>query len=391
MLRYWTAGESHGQFLVGIIEGLPAGLEVSEDFINQYLRRRQKVPGRSVRSHRIERDKIQILSGVSEGKTTGSPMALLLPNRARDEMLEGVKLGTIPRPGHADYPGYVKYGLSALTPVAERASARETAMRTALGAIAIQFLKVFQIQVIGFLRSAGSLSISSVPEEPKELLEKRDASPFYCPDPDMTGKMKALLKKVSAAGTTLGGCFEVRAYQVPPGLGSCAQWDKRLDARLSFALMSIPSVKAVEIGEGIEISRRFGRDAIDPIILSGGGKNPPSPFTFVDRGRKIAITRPTNYAGGIEGGISNGLPIVVRGYVKPVPTQKKPLPSVDFRTGKPAPAPYIRSDIFIVPSASVVGEAVIALVLADAILEKFGGDHIQDSLQAYRSYFGLVK
>ncbi len=373
MLRYWTAGESHGKFLVGILEGLPAGICISEESINHYLRRRQKVPGRSVRSHRIEEDRIQILSGLYGGRTTGAPIALMLPNRAPGEEPEGERLGTIPRPGHADYGGYVKYGFTHLAPVAERASARETAMRTALGVIALQFLRAFQIQVIGFLRSAGEFSISSAPENPEELLKERDASPFYCPEAEMTEKVKALLKKASSAGTTLGGSFEVRACNVPPGLGSYIQWDKRLDARLAFAFMSIPSVKAVEIGEGLKICKRFGSDAIDPILPGRRGEN-------------IPITRPTNYAGGIEGGMTNGMPIVVRGYVKPVPTQKKPLPSVNLRTGKPAPACYIRSDIFIVPSASVVGEGVMGLVLADALLEKFGGDCIQETLTAHRSY-----
>ncbi|MGH8104354.1 MAG: chorismate synthase [bacterium] len=372
-LKYTTAGESHGEALVGILSGMLAGVPISEAHIDPYLKRRQKASGRGARSQRLEQDRARILSGVWRGKTTGAPIAILIENRARDAPTSA---WTVPRPGHADYAGFLKYGLGDITPIAERASGRETALRTALGAIALKFLDVFNIGVAGFTLGGGYAVAPdrSVPANLLSLLSARDASPFYCPDRKTTAALKIELRIAAKKGTTLGGVFEVRAYNIAPGLGSFAESYRRLDARLAGALMSIPSVKAVEIGDGIRCSKMLGYEAVDAMF-------PPDEPDLMPR-----VHRKTNHAGGIEGGMTNGEIVVARAYLKPVPTQQKPLPSVDLETGEAALAPYVRSDIFVVPAASVVGEAAVGMVLADAFLEKFGGDHIRDVQMAYAAY-----
>lgn len=415
VLTYTTAGESHGEALVGILSGMPAGLELSAEDIDPYLKRRQKAGGRGVRSHRIERDHARILSGVWRGATTGAPIAVMIENMERypphlssptegggrvaepphpslPRKGEGTGAGasvtgegglpgwTVPRPGHADYAGARKYDFKDITPVAERASARETAMRTALGAVALKFIDEFGIYLMGFTRGGGTawMPDDAMPQDWFALREASRKAPFYCPHEPTAREIKTQLDAAAKAGTTLGGCFEVQARSCPPGLGSFVEWDKRLDARLAAALMSIPSVKAVEIGDGIASSKRLGRDALDAIYPGRRGEH------------EYEIKRETNHAGGIEGGMTNGETVVVRAFMKPVPTQKIPLDSMDLRTHEPESAPYVRSDTFVVPAASVVGEAVVALVLADALLEMFCGPTVDEIINYYGWYLEQV-
>jgi chorismate synthase len=345
MLRILTAGESHGRGLVAIMDGLPAGLKVDVDFINDQLKRRQMGFGRGKRMQ-IEKDKAEIISGLKAGVTLGSPVAILIKNR--DFGIEKLHKVVAPRPGHADLAGLLKYGFSDIRDVLERASARSTAATVGCGAIAKIFLRQLRISVTSAVISiGGEVSHEAKVRKIQEAIDKKD---------------------------TVGGVFEVRASGVPVGLGSYVQPDRRLDSRLSGALMSIPGIKGVEIGLGFGYAQRFGSEVHDPI--------------YYEKGK--GIVRPTNNAGGIEGGISNGQDIIVRACMKPISTLLEPLHSIHISTRKPAKAAVERSDICAVESAGVVAEAVVAQVLADACLEKFGSDSMSDIKAGYGHYLKRI-
>jgi chorismate synthase len=392
-MRFLTAGESHGRALTAIIEGYPAGVPFAKERIDAQLERRQAGYGRGERM-RIERDRAEILSGVRSGVTLGSPIALLIANRdwenwqdvmsplAREvdpERAAGRKV-TRPRPGHADLAGGLKYRQEDLRNILERASARETAARVAVGTAGRILLELLGCQVFSHVVQIGTVSLAgpeqtdyNEPADYAAIKERAVVSPVACSDQAAGAEMVCRIDAAIAAGDTLGGVFEVVCLGLPPGLGSHAQWDRRLDTALAAAVMSIPSVKGMEIGLGFRGAATPGSSCHDEIRASR------------DRG----FYRPTNRAGGIEGGMTNGEPVVIRGAVKPVPTLGKPLPSVDLATGAGAPAAVERSDTCIVPAAGVIAEAMAAWVLACAVVDKFGGDtlaEIRQRLQEYRDY-----
>jgi len=375
MLRFLTAGESHGPCLTAIVEGLPAGLAVDVEVINRELKRRQGGYGRSERMV-IEQDRAEILAGVIAGKTTGAPVALRIENKDwpnwRDRWAAGdlPRLG-VPRPGHADYAGMIKYGLDDARPVLERASARETAARVAVGALAKQLLAAFDIAVGSYVAEIGTV-VATIPNLlPEELWKLAEASNVRCPDEETTERMRTAIDAARQAGDSLGGVFIVVATGVPIGLGSHVQWDRRLDTRLAAVVMSIPAIKGVEIGPAFENARRPGTQVHDELY-------PEEATEVATTNGKGGVTRRTNRAGGIEGGMSNGAPVVVRAAMKPIPTTVTPLHSVDLATGKVAATQYQRSDVCAVPAASVVGEAMVAWVLTEALLEKLGGDSLAE-------------
>lgn len=396
-LRFLTAGESHGKGLTGILEGIPAGLSLSSDDIDKELKRRQTGYGRGGRM-KIESDHAEIISGVRWGKTTGSPISLIIENKDwknwQDIMsveASGVEYQasenkdprflpvTRPRPGHADLAGALKYCHKDIRNILERSSARETAMRVAIGAIAKRFLSEFGINIGSYVIQIGNVSIQKTDnrdQKPdlKDFFKKAETSPVRCPDDTVSKKMTQLIDEAVQKGDTLGGVFEVFAIGVPLGLGSHIQWDKRLDGRLAQALMGIQAIKGVEIGTGFEMAGRFGSEIMDEIFYDGS-----------------RFYRKTNHAGGIEGGMTNGMPIVIRAAMKPIPTLRKPLRSVDIVTKEPFEAAYERSDTCAVPAAAVVGEAMTALVIADAFLEKFGGDSIEETKRNVTGYLEHLK
>lgn len=376
MLRFLTAGESHGQALNAIIEGMVAGLRLSEEDISRDLERRQRGHGRGGRM-RIERDHARILSGVRHGLTLGSPISLVIANRdwanwqtamGVEATRETVERVTRLRPGHADLPGVLKHGFDDVRNVLERASARETAARVAVGAVARRFLDEFGVNIHSRTMAIGGVKADKASPGDWDRVE---ASAVRCADAGAEQGMVSAIDEAKKAGDTLGGVFEVVAEGVPVGLGSYVHWDRKLSGRIAQALMSINAVKCVEIGEGFGTSALRGSEAHDVIKPADGHG---------------AFQRAGNLAGGLEGGMSNGQPVVVRATVKPIPTLAKPLPSVDLDTGKAVQAHHERSDICVVPAAGVVGEAMLAIVLADAMLEKFGGDHISETMRNYRSY-----
>lgn len=378
IFRYLTAGESHGPQLSAIIEGLPAGIHLSAAALNQDLSRRQQGYGRGDRM-KIEKDTVQLLSGVRWGETIGSPVTLVVMNRDWENWSEKMSplpehrddsmAVTRPRPGHADLSGVMKYHHSDVRNVLERSSARETAVRVAVGAVAKALLAEFDIIVGGFVTELGGIC-ASAPQEPLETLWQRAAaSETFCCDPSAEIEMKRAIDAAQSGGDTLGGVVEVQVIGVPPGLGSYVQWDRKLDARLAMALMSIQAIKGVEVGIGFDAARRPGSRVHDEIFYKDG------------------YQRNSNNAGGIEGGMSNGEPIVVRAAMKPIPTLYTPLRSVDMITYEPFEATVERSDTCAVPAALVVAEAVVAIELANAMLEKFGGDSIMEirrNLAGYR-------
>lgn len=367
MLRYWTAGESHGKCLLSLVEGIPYGTPVETGPLDAELARRQGGYGRGPRQE-MERDAVEILSGVRHGRALGGPIALRVVNRVRNS--EELGPLTRPRPGHADLAGALKYGTSDARGISERASARETVARVAAGGLAADFLSRFGIRVLGYVVEIGGIASGKRIEEPEELVRVRDASPFYTLDPEADGRIRALVDEVRESGDTVGGVFEVRAFGVPPGLGDPTTWEGKLDGALARALMSIQTVKAVEVGLGMEVARRRGSEVHDEILPAAGG----------------GWRRSGNRAGGIEGGMTNGEPVVVRAASKPIPTLRRPLRTVDLRTGEAAEAAYERSDVCVVPAASVVGQAVVAFELARAFLEKFGGDTFEETRERYRSF-----
>jgi len=378
IFRYLTAGESHGPQLSAIIEGLPAGIHLSAAALNQDMSRRQQGYGRGDRM-KIEKDTVQLLSGVRWGETIGSPVTLVVVNRDWENWSEKMSslpehrddsmAVTRPRPGHADLSGVMKYHHSDVRNVLERSSARETAVRVAVGAVAKALLAEFDIIVGGFVTELGGIC-ASTPQEPLETLWQRAAaSETFCCDPSAETEMKRAIDAAQSGGDTLGGVVEVQVIGVPPGLGSYVQWDRKLDARLAMALMSIQAIKGVEVGIGFDAARRPGSRVHDEIFYKDG------------------YQRNSNNAGGIEGGMSNGEPIVVRAAMKPIPTLYTPLRSVDMITHEPFEATVERSDTCAVPAALVVAEAVVAIELANAMLEKFGGDsifEIRRNLAGYR-------
>jgi len=364
MLRFLTAGESHGPCLTAIIEGLPSGLTLDLDAINHDLARRQSGYGRNYRQ-KIEHDQVEILSGMVYGRTIGAPLTIQIINRDwenwKDRWASGslTKL-TVPRPGHADYAGMVKYDLEDARLILERASARETAARVAVGAVARQLLKIYNIAIGSYVSDIGDIH-ANIPNLPyPELWALAEASEVRCPDSKAETEMKRSIDHARRTGNSLGGIFIVAATGVPVGLGSHVQWDRRLDARMAAAVISIQAVKGVEIGPAFEIARLPGSQAHDAIYPADNNR----------------IYRLTNRAGGIEGGISNGEPIVIRAAMKPISTIAEPYNSVDLTTGHPAKPQYQRSDYCAVPSAAVIGEAVVAWTLACALVEKYGGDSI---------------
>ncbi len=366
MLRFLTAGESHGPCLTAIVEGLPAGLRVNVELIDRDLRRRQGGYGRGDRMA-IEQDRVEILGGVLYGRTTGAPVALRIENRDwanwRDRWAsDSLPELTVPRPGHADYAGMMKYGLEDARPIAERASARETAARVAVGALTKQLLDRFAMAVGSYVTTIGDVT-AEVPDLPhQELWSLAEESAVRCPDHEATTHMRRRIDEARDAGDSLGGVFVASATGVPVGLGSHVHWDRRLDARLIWAVTSIPAVKGAEVGPAFENSKKRGTEVHDELA--------PGPAQ--------SVTRTSNRAGGLEGGMTNGMPVVVRAAMKPIPTTVTPLRSVDLETGEPAETEYQRSDVCAVPAASIVGEAMVAWTLAQAVVEKLGGDSLAE-------------
>jgi len=375
MLRFLDAGESHGKCLIGVIEGLPAGLFLNEEKINLELKRRQGGYGRGERME-IEQDRVEILSGLIEGKTIGSPLGLMVKNKDWENWQEKEYHPlTIPRPGHADFAGAIKYGFKDVRKVLERASARQTAMRVAIGSVASIFLEEFNINIYSYVIRIGQVKAQRINSFNQEIKDEINKSPVYCTDGIASVGMCREIDRAREKGDTLGGVFKVVIAGVPIGLGSYVQWDRRLDARLASALMSIPGVKAVEIGEGIEASKEKGSAVHDEIFAHQESEKNFSRYY-----------RKTNRAGGIEGGVTNGEAVVIKGYIKPIPTLINPLHSIDFATKKETKAIHQRSDICVVPAASVVGEAVAAWEIATAFLEKFGGDSLLEIKENYKKY-----
>jgi len=385
MLKFFTSGESHGEALVAFLSGLPAGLEISQEFVDHELWRRQQGYGRGGRM-KIERDSARILSGVRHGKTIGSPISMLLENRDWKNWQEQLpvekgdpslhKRVASPRPGHADLAGALKYNFSEARYVLERASARESAARVAVGALAKSFLQELGIEVLSHVVAVGGANVErEVPWKEIKVSCSRNEVLLNCADPDSEQRMKAEVDKVLRTGDSVGGVFEVVAHGVPPGLGTYAQWDERLDGQLAAAVMSLQAVKAVEIGAGVASAYAPGSDVHDEIGYD----------------RASGFTRTRNNAGGIEGGVSNGQEIRVRGYLKPISTLRRPLQSVDFASREPVKAAYERSDVCVVPAAGVAGEAMVALTLARCALEKFGGDSMAETSRNFRGYLEQVK
>lgn len=387
-LSFRTAGESHGPGLVALLEGIPAGLELdAARDVDPELARRQGGYGRG-RRMLLENDRVELLSGVRLGETLGSPLAMLIRNRdwenwqtamsplrpPADVNPKALRPSYLPRPGHADLAGVLKYDRRDARDILERASARETAARVACGAVAKRFLRVLGIRVESHVLAIGEVRARPPDPLPDPLNEAADASPVRCLDPEAAQAMMAAVDRAKDEGDTLGGVFEVVARGVPVGLGSHVSWDRKLDGRLAQAVMSVQAVKAVEIGDGVRGASLPGSQVHDAIVRA------PQEM------RTGGFRRLTNRAGGLEGGITTGEPLVVRGYMKPISTLRKPLASVDLRDGSEARAGVERSDVCAVPAAAVVGEAMVALVLADAVLEKFGGDamgEVRDNLERY--------
>jgi chorismate synthase len=369
MLRYWTAGESHGKALLALVDGFPAGLHIDEGPINVELARRQGGYGRGKRQQ-LETDTVDVLTGVWQGMTLGSPIALQVINR--DYKLERLKELERPRPGHGDLTGAVKY-LGSIRGILERASARETTVRVAAGALAKQLLQQFGIETIGYVTELGGVPIP-VPEGTIESHRAlRDASDIYALDPSRNEEFRALIDRTGDEGDTLGGILEVRVEGLPFGLGTHAQWDRKLDGRLAQAVMAVQAIKGVEIGMGFEAARLPGSKVHDPIEFDPSKVNTPS----------LGYTRPSNNAGGLEAGMTNGQPLVIRAAKKPIATLRKPLESINWETKQSQKAAYERSDVCAVPAASVIIEAVVAFEVAVALIDKFGGDSVIEMKARY--------
>ncbi len=403
-IRFLTSGESHGQAIIGIIEGIPSNLPISTDYINNELRRRQGGYGRGGRM-KIESDRAEIISGVRIGKTIGSPITLKIINKDWDNWkdvmsiseinieskIENLKSVSRPRPGHADLAGALKYNQKDVRNILERSSARETAVRVALGSIAKNFLSEFGVVTGSYVIQIGSQMIDNRSQKSEVRNQERDTviqmnrelstlhkkaedSDVRCPDKNTTKKMIKLIDIAKEKGDTLGGVFVVFSTGLPVGIGCHTQWDKRIEGRLSQAIMSIQAIKGIEIGKGFDMGSKYGSTVMDEIFYS----------------KDSGFFRKTNYAGGIEGGITNGMPILLRAVMKPISTLRRPLKSVDIITKESITAAYERSDICAVPAASVIAEAMVALILADTFLEKFGGDSLEETKRNYGSYMKYI-
>ncbi len=377
MLRYWTAGESHGPALVALVDGFPAGLAVDVAKIDAELVRRQGGYGRGGRQ-RIETDAVTFLSGLWRGVTLGSPLALQVVNK--DAKLEKLDDVDRPRPGHADLPGAIKH-LGGVRAVLERASARETAARVAAGGLARQLLAVFGIDVAGWVTELGDVRLGDRSGTLDELRALRDTSAIYSLHPERDAEVTALIDRVGKEGDTLGGVVEVRVDGLPIGLGTHAQWDRKLDGRLAQAVMAVQAIKGVEIGLGFEAARRRGSQVHDAIHYSAEDRAGPT----------LGFTRPTNNAGGLEAGMTNGQPLVIRAAMKPISTLRKPRGSVNLRTKQPEEAAYERSDVCAVSAASVIVENVVAFEVAAAVVDKFGGDSVEEMQARVRLYHDLAR
>lgn len=382
-LTYHTAGESHGPALVILVQGLPAGIDVDLGFINGELARRQGGYGRGGRM-RIEKDEVTILSGVRQGRTIGSPVAMQITNN--DSRLDDpIKTPPLyrPRPGHADLAGSVKWLTTDCRDTLERASARETASRVAAGALAGCLLRAIGIDVFGFVRSihATETAIEVTADNWRERRAARDASDVYCPDPVAGEPMREAIRMAKVDKDTVGGLVEAHIFGCPPGLGSCADWRDKLDARLAYAVMGIQAFKAVEIGLGKACAQRLGSEVHDPIRYDASKKNTPS----------LGFVRDSNNAGGTEGGMTNGQPVVVRGTMKPISTILKGMPSVDLNTKQPEQSQYERSDVCAVSAASVVMEHVCGFEIARTAVEKFGGDSLMELRDNYANYMNVAR
>jgi len=377
MLRYWTAGESHGPSLLALVDGFPAGLAVDAPAIDAELVRRQGGYGRGGRQ-RIETDGVRFLSGLWRGTTLGSPLAMEIVNR--DAKLERLDDVDRPRPGHADLAGAVKH-LGGVRAVLERASARETAARVAAGALARQLLARFGIEVGGWVTALGGIELGPRDGTLPELRAVRDSSAIYSLHPQRDAEVTALIDRVGKEGDTLGGVVEVRVDGLPIGLGTHAQWDRKLDGRLAQAVMAVQAIKGVEIGLGFEAARRRGSQVHDPIH-----------YDATRRGEiDLGFTRPTNNAGGLEAGMTNGQPLVVRAAMKPISTLRKPLESVNLRTKQAEEAAYERSDVCAVSAAAVIVEHVVAFEVAASLVDKFGGDSVEEMLARWKLYHDLAR
>ena len=381
MLRYLTAGESHGRCLVAVIEGLPAGLKLDASAIDADLARRQAGFGRGGRMA-IEQDRVEFLSGVRGGSTLGSPLAMLIPNRdwpnwervMSPSVVRGVAPLTRPRPGHADLPGVLKYGGSDVRDILERASARETAARVAVGSVAKALLSCFGTRVLGHVLAIGPIRARPSGRDIGALRKATESSPVRCADRKASGRMVEAVRRAVRARDSVGGVVEVRAEGLPVGLGSHVHWDRRLDGRIAGAVISIQAFKGVEIGDAFAVASGPGSRAHDQIFRSRSG----------------GYVRRTNRAGGLEGGMTNGMPLIVRAAVKPVSTLARPLATVDIRTHRAARAIKERSDVCMVPASAVVAEAVVAIELARAFQEKFGGDSVGEMTRNWRSWAGAL-
>jgi chorismate synthase len=377
-LTYQTAGESHGPGLLALVSGLPAGVPVDLAFIDAELARRQGGYGRGARQ-RIETDRATILSGVRLGRTIGSPVALQVPNKDSrlDDTARTPPVHT-PRPGHADLAGSVKYLTTDCRETLERASARETAARVAAGALARCLLRELGVEVFGLVRSVHNArsAVEVNAANWRALLPLRDASDTYCPDPDATSAQQDAIHRAKVDKTTVGGVVEAHVFGLPPGIGSTMNWFEKLDARLAFAVMGVQAIKGVEIGLGFACADRFGHEVHDPIAFDPALASSPC----------LGFTRPTNHAGGTEGGMTNGAPVVVRAAMKPIATLLRGMPSVDLNTKTPAGSAYERSDICAVSAASVVVENVVAFEIARALREKFGGDSLHEVRRQLDAY-----
>ena len=384
MLRYLTAGESHGPAITAILEGLPAGLPVSAEAINIDLKRRQGGYGRG-RRMQIETDTIEITGGVRHGKTMGGPLSLRVENQDWKNWTDVMAVEPVdhpitrrrvtkPRPGHADLAGGLKYGHRDLRNVLERASARETAMRVAVGAVAKQFIEAFGVRVISHVVRIGQADSDVTGLSNEAIWDRAEESPVRCADEKATEGMIAEIDRAKSLKDTIGGIFEIKVLNVPPGLGSHVQWDRKLDGRLAQAILSIQAVKGVEIGMGFGVTQALGSEVHDEIFYNENG-----------------FYRKTNRAGGIEGGITEGEEIVVRGALKPIATLMRTIMSVDIDTKAPFDSAKERSDVCTVPAAGVIGEAVVAFVVADAMQEKFGGDSLEEMKRNYLGYMGQLK
>ncbi len=366
-LRYFTAGESHGQCLIGVLDGFPAGLKIDPDAINRDLARRQKGYGRGGRM-KIEADQAEILSGMRLGETIGSPIALMVKNR--DFKINELPPVTKPRPGHADLAGVIKYDRQDARDILERSSARETTVRVAIGAVCKLLLAEVGVEIVGHIVSLGAVQARTDGLTFQEIRQRSEASEVRCVDPEAEKKMIEAVDAAKAQGDTLGGVFEIIATGCPVGLGSHVQWDRKLDANIARALMSIQAIKGVETGLGFEAARRFGSQVHDEILP----------------GQEGVLSRASNNAGGFEGGMTNGQPVVVRAAMKPLSTLMKPMRSVDIQTKEEVKATVERSDVCATPAAAVIGEAVVAFELAKAVLDKFGGDSIRELKRNVASY-----